>query len=49
MHIVVCVKQTPASTNIPVDLATGKLKTDGLIYGINPFDEYAVEEALRIK
>lgn len=49
MHIVVCVKQTPASTNIPIDLATGKLKTEGLIYGINPFDEYAVEEALRLK
>src|SRR5271154_7182736 len=49
MHIVVCVKQTPAATNIPIDLATGKLKTEGLIYAINPFDEYAVEEALRIK
>lgn len=49
MHIVVCVKQTPASTNVPVDLATGKLKTEGLIWGINPFDEYAVEEALRLK
>jgi len=49
MHIVVCVKQTPAATNIPIDLATGQLKTDGLVYAINPFDEYAVEEALRIK
>lgn len=49
MHIVVCVKQTPAATNIPIDLATGKLKTEGLVYAINPFDEYAVEEALRIK
>jgi len=49
MHIAVCVKQTPASTNIPFDLATGKLKTEGLQYGVNPFDEYAVEEALRLK
>src|SRR3974390_2047586 len=49
MHIVVCVKHTPSATNIPVDLDTGKLKTDGLTYKINPFDEYAVEEAVRIK
>jgi len=49
MHIVVCVKQTPAATNIPIDLATGKLKTEGLMYALNPFDEYAVEEALRLK
>lgn len=49
MHIIVCVKSTPAATNVPIDPATGKLKTDGLAYGINPFDEYAVEEAIRTK
>ena len=49
MHIVVCVKQTPAATQVPVDAATGKLKTEGLPYGLNPWDEYAIEEALRIK
>ncbi|MBI4348867.1 MAG: electron transfer flavoprotein subunit beta/FixA family protein [Elusimicrobia bacterium] len=49
MHIVVCVKQTPAATQVPIDAATGKLKTDGLPWGLNPWDEYAVEEALRTK
>ncbi|MBI5201299.1 MAG: electron transfer flavoprotein subunit beta/FixA family protein [Elusimicrobia bacterium] len=49
MHIVVCVKQTPAATQVPVDAATGKLKTEGLPYGLNPWDEYAIEEAIRIK
>lgn len=49
MHIVVCVKQTPAATTIPVDPTTGKLKTEGLPYALNPWDEYAIEEAIRIK
>ncbi|MBI5630848.1 MAG: electron transfer flavoprotein subunit beta/FixA family protein [Elusimicrobia bacterium] len=42
-------KNTPATVNMPVDSATGKLKTAGLSYAMNPFDEYAVEEALRLK
>lgn len=49
MNIVVCVKQTPAATSVPIDPVSGKLKTDGLPYGLNPWDEYAIEEALRIK
>ncbi|MBI4386060.1 MAG: electron transfer flavoprotein subunit beta/FixA family protein [Elusimicrobia bacterium] len=49
MNIVVCVKQTPASANLPIDLATGRIKTEGLQLGVNPFDEYAIEEALRLK
>ncbi len=49
MHIVVCVKQTPSATQVPVDAVTGKLKTEGLPYGLNPWDEYAIEEAIRVK
>lgn len=49
MHIVVCLKQTPAATQVPIDASTGKLKTEGLPWGLNPWDEYAVEEAIRIK
>lgn len=49
MHIVVCVKQTPTATTVPVDPATGKLKTEGLPFALNPWDEFAVEEAIRIK
>ena len=49
MNIVVCVKHTPASTSGAVDPATGQVKTEGLPFGMNPLDEYAVEEALRSK
>jgi electron transfer flavoprotein alpha/beta subunit len=49
MHIVVCVKQTPAGTDIKVDEKTGCLIRDGVESEINPFDEYAVEEAVKIK
>src|SRR5579859_3631875 len=49
LHIVVCVKSTPSSVNVGVDSATGQPKTAGLPVGINPYDEYAVEEAVRLK
>lgn len=49
MHIVVCIKQTPATANIQIDPATGTLKRDGMAAAINPFDEYAIEEAVRLK
>lgn len=49
LNIVVCVKNTPTSTSVPVDAETGKVKTTGLLYAMNPFDEYAVEEAIRLK
>lgn len=48
MNIVVCVKRTPASTSVALD-ASGKVQTAGLPHAINPFDEYAVEEAVRLK
>ncbi len=49
IHIVVCVKQTPASGAIQLDPATGVLKTQGASMAVNPFDEYAVEEAVSLK
>jgi electron transfer flavoprotein beta subunit len=49
LHIVVCVKSIPTSVNVPVDPATGQPKTAGLPTAINPYDEYAVEEAVRLK
>jgi len=49
MHIIVCVKQTPLSDDIKVDPKTGHLMRDGAAAGINPFDEFAVEEAVRLK
>ncbi len=49
LHIVVCVKSTPSSMNIGVDAATGLPKTAGIPAALNPFDEFAVEEAVRLK
>lgn len=48
LNIVVCVKNTPTTVNVGVDEA-GKVKSQGLVYGMNPFDEFAVEEAIRLK
>jgi electron transfer flavoprotein beta subunit len=49
MHIVTCIKQTPATDNVQIDPVTGTLKREGMAAAINPFDEYAIEEAVRIK
>jgi electron transfer flavoprotein beta subunit len=49
LNIVVCVKSTPTSVNVPIDSSTGQPKTAGLPAAINPYDEYAVEEAVRLK
>jgi electron transfer flavoprotein beta subunit len=49
MHIVVCIKQTPATENVQIDPETGTLKREGMAAAINPFDEYGIEEAVRLK
>ncbi len=49
MHFVVCIKQVPATTNVQVDPKTGTLKREGVESIINPFDEYAIEEGIRLK
>lgn len=49
MHIVTCIKQTPATDNVQIDPETGTLKREGMAAAINPFDEYGIEEAVRIK
>ncbi len=49
LQIVVCVKSTPSNVNIGVDAATGQPKTAGVPTAINPYDEFAVEEAVRLK
>ncbi len=48
LNIVVCVKSTPASVNVGVD-ASGLPKTAGVPVALNPYDEFAVEEAVRLK
>jgi electron transfer flavoprotein beta subunit len=49
VNIVVCIKQVPGSTQVKINPETGTLMRDTVEAVINPFDEYAVEEALRIR
>lgn len=49
MNIVVPIKQVPETTEVQFDEETGRLIREGVAAIINPFDEYAIEEALRIR
>lgn len=49
MRIVVCVKQVPDVAEIRIDEVTRTLIRAGVPSIVNPFDEFAVEEALRIR
>lgn len=48
MKIVVCVKQVPEVTNVQVDPKTGTLIREGVQAILNPFCEYALDQALRL-
>ncbi len=49
MRIIVCIKQVPETTDIRIDPKTNTLIREGAASIINPYDMYAIEEALRIK
>lgn len=49
MNIVVCIKQVPNTTDIRIDPVTNTLIREGVESIINPFDTYAIEEAVRLK
>jgi electron transfer flavoprotein beta subunit len=49
MNIVVCVKQVPDTMDVRIDPKTNTLVRDGVPSILNPFDEFAIEEGLRIK
>ena len=49
MNIAVCIKQVPATTQVKINPETGTMIRDGVEAIVNPFDEYAVEEALQIR
>ncbi len=49
MHIVVCVKMVPDTTQVRIDPTTNTLVREGVPFITNPFDDHAVEEALRVK
>ncbi len=48
MHVVVCVKQTPDSA-AKVSVDNGKVTWGDASLVVNPWDEYAIEEAIRLK
>lgn len=49
MDIIVCIKQVPGTTQVRINPETGTLIREGVEAIVNPFDEYAIEESLRIK
>jgi electron transfer flavoprotein beta subunit len=49
LHILVCVKQVPNTTEIKMDPKTNTLDRSSAATIINPYDAHAVEEAVKIK
>ncbi len=51
MEIIICVKQTPdtAEAELSIDESDRRIKIEGLVFDINEWDEYALEEALILK
>ncbi|MDH6152474.1 electron transfer flavoprotein beta subunit [Paraburkholderia sp. WSM4179] len=49
MHIVVCIKQVPDSTQIRVHPVTNTIMRQGVPAIVNPYDLFSLEEALRLK
>ena len=48
MNSIVCIKQVP-DTEIQIEIEDGQVVEEKLQYVINPYDEYAIEEALRLR
>ncbi len=49
MNVVVCIKQVPETGAIKLTGPVQTLKREGVNMIVNPFDQYAIEEAIRIK
>jgi electron transfer flavoprotein alpha/beta subunit len=49
LRIAVCIKQVPETTEVRMDPEKGTLLREGVESIVNPFDTYALEEAVRIK
>jgi electron transfer flavoprotein beta subunit len=49
MHFVVCIKQVPDTHDVKINPETNTLMREGVESIINPFDMYAIEEALRLR
>lgn len=49
MDIIVCIKQVPETIEVRINPETNTLIREGVKSIINPFDMYAIEEAIRLK
>lgn len=49
MNIIVCVKQVPDAKDVRLDPKTNTLAREGVESIMNPYDQHALEEAVRIK
>lgn len=49
MKIIVCIKQVPGTNEVKMDPLTNTIIRENVPAIINPFDTYAIEEAVRIK
>lgn len=49
IKIIVCMKQVPGTNKVALDPVTGNMMRDGARGKLNPFDLFAVEEALRLR
>ncbi|MFC1566883.1 electron transfer flavoprotein subunit beta/FixA family protein [bacterium] len=49
MNIIVCIKQVPATTDVKINPEDNTLIRNNVEAVVNPFDVYAIEEAVRLK
>lgn len=49
MHIIVCIKQVPGTSEVEMDAETGVLKRDNIPAKLNPYDLFALEAAFGIR
>jgi electron transfer flavoprotein beta subunit len=49
VNTIVCIKQVPDTTQVQINPETNTLIREGVVSIINPFDMYAIEEAIRLK
>ncbi|KPK67983.1 electron transfer flavoprotein subunit beta, partial [candidate division TA06 bacterium SM23_40] len=50
MKVIICLKQVPDSEASIVVRSDGQgIEEQGITFVVNPYDEYAVEEAIQIK
>ena len=49
MRIIVCVKQVPDTTEVRIDPETNTLIREGVASILNPYDQFALEEGVRLR